>query len=44
MRQKLYNLKHGSLSVIQFKLEFDKHIVPFPIVVKLTNLNSLSTI
>ena len=30
MRQKLYDLKQGSLSVTQFKLEFDEHIVYFP--------------
>ena len=30
MRQKLYNLKQKSLSVIHFKLEFDEHIVYFP--------------
>ena len=30
MRQGLYELKHGSLSVTQFKLKFAEHIVYFP--------------
>jgi hypothetical protein len=30
MCQKLYDLKQENLSVTQFKLEFDKHIVYFP--------------
>ena len=30
MRQGLYDLKQGALSVTQFKLKFDEHIVYFP--------------
>ena len=30
MRQKLNDLKYESLSVTQFKLEFDEHVVYFP--------------
>ena len=29
MRQGLYDLKHGSLSIVQFKLKSNKHIVYF---------------
>ena len=41
MRQGLYDLKQGSLSVTQFRSKFDEHIVYFPNWCESVELNSL---